>query len=479
MADEAALAVAVEEAVVGDQRQPGAREERAVVEPADLDLHALARPELAVLQQRVEALRLGGAEAVDARVVVLAAQALQLDQRRVQLRAEGIAQRAVDADGILFAPVEDDVRPPPQCLGHLFGRAQQLPPLGLLVDGLRAVPEPFGADDQDGGVRLQEVEQAAARGRLLGPRLPFGHRHLAALDAAGGELAEGVEGADGVDAVAEELDAHRLGRAVRVDVQDAAAQAVLAAELHLRGALVAVVDQPLDQPAGFGLVLDGHAQRPLAQVVGAGGGLQQGGDGRADDARAGGGFQEVDVGRLVAVFAGVAEGEVTQHAQPRAEDGVARTLDVAGQDLQRREVAGQAVVEEVDVLGELLGLLGAGADDERVRTYAEREPGSHGGRPAAGTPDDVRRTPGLHQLPQLTKSRQLTNSLQDAGHSRPSYRKQIPTAECAENAEEGQEPFTTTTRRALRKASTGLALCPSCRRGHAVGRSRRSRRTRR
>ena len=174
---------------------------------------------------------------------------------------------------------------------------------------------------------------------------------------------------------------------------------VLTAELHLRSAQVAAVHQPLDEPARLGLVPDGHAQRALAQVLRGGGGLEQRRDGGADDARAGGGLQEVDVGRLVAALAGVAEGEVAQHAQAGPKDGVAGPLDVAGQDLEGGEVTGQAVVEEVDVLGELLGLFDAGADDEGVRTYAERQPGGHGGRSAAGTSHDARRAPGLHQLP--------------------------------------------------------------------------------
>jgi len=321
VADQPPLPVAMEQAVVGDQGQPGLREEGTVVEPPDLEPHPLARAETAVAQQILEPLCLSGADAVDDGLVVFGADAVQFVQCRVEVRPEAVPQRTRDPHGafagFLLVGSEDDVRVGRQLSFQLGGWGQQVAALGLLVDRPGAVPEPFGADNQDRAVRLEEGEQASA-GALLGACGPLGHGDLAALNAARGELAEGVEGADGVDLVAEELNAHRLRRAMRIDVQDAAAQAVLPRQLYLRRAAVAVVHQPLDDAGGGVLVADGDRLRSLAQIVGGAGRLEQGGGGGDDHARARPGFQVSLVGGPLAAPDRLAEGQVTQHAQARA-----------------------------------------------------------------------------------------------------------------------------------------------------------------
>ncbi len=95
-----------------------------------------------------------------------------------------------------------------------------------------------------------------------------------ALGLAYGALAQRVEAAQGLELVAEEVQAQRLGLARRVDVDDAAAQRVLARLAHGLRALVAVGReeghqvprvQPVARPAGQHPPLERRARRQALQ----------------------------------------------------------------------------------------------------------------------------------------------------------------------------------------------------------------------
>ena len=122
-------------------------------------------------------------------------------------------------------------------------------------------PSPRSAPARWGEHRPERVRRAQIF--LAGEQRFRGGVNADALEVGGGALGHDVEGAQRVHLVVEKLQAHGLGHAHGVDVQDAAAQGALAARLHQRRALVPGLHKAGDEFSW----LHAHVGRDLKYVL--------------------------------------------------------------------------------------------------------------------------------------------------------------------------------------------------------------------
>ena len=231
--------------------------------------------------------------------------------------------------------------------------------------------------------RLDEPRQLAARGEALGQQRAQRLQHRACrehvgererderVDRAAGALRVGVEEAQALDGVAEELDAHRLVAVAREHVDDAAAPGHLAGGRHRVLALVAALVERLEQDLRRHLVAHAQADDPRLEQVRREAGPQQPvgrGDEGASDARA-------------------APAAVQRRGARRRRRGAAGRETAAG-----REPAGRgrcparpaSAAERAQVLGELFDVALARHHDEQRRLgEQERDEGARGAARAA------------------------------------------------------------------------------------------------
>ena len=171
-----------------------------------------------------------------------------------------------------------------------------------------------------------EARYAGRVQRRFADRAQREARHI--LDRA---LAGGIEAADALHRVAEEIQAQRLGLAAREHVENAAAHGEFAGLHHRVGAVVAVGGQELGQAFGAQRAAGGHAQRMAGKRVARRHALQHGVHRGKDNARAGGRLQQAGqrgdaVGHRGGVGAGAVVGQAipgreAQHLQVRREIG--------------------------------------------------------------------------------------------------------------------------------------------------------------
>ena len=134
---------------------------------------------------------------------------------------------------------------------------------------------------------------SSASRRRRGGGAAQGQRLARGADEDGGERVEralrlGIEGADRLDLVAEELDANGARQRGREDVDDAAAMADVAGLLDLRHVLVAQAEQVLEQDARVELEAVAKLDDGFGELVGRHDRLREGAVGADDDHRAGG-----------------------------------------------------------------------------------------------------------------------------------------------------------------------------------------------
>ena len=232
----------------------------------------------------------------------------------VQLREQVLAQAGVEI-GVVVAAAPGQVAHAADGLGHQ-GHGRHTPAQGFTrpadasAQGLGLRGEPLGVglplgDERElrqGGLHARRVlhpERRAFQLRQQLGRLQLGrgrgrqgqHRHLRH-----GTLRGGVEGAQTVHRVAEELRAHGLRRARRPHIQDAAAQGE---GQRLGHQLLALVTQPrehLGQRVEGEVLVQAEGLARGVERLGVGHRLEQGMDGGHDEAMAFGGEDVAHLG---------------------------------------------------------------------------------------------------------------------------------------------------------------------------------------
>jgi hypothetical protein len=230
-----------------------------------------------------------------------------------------------------------------------------------------------------GGVALEQLAPAAAKQRTgalverklaAGQQAHLGHRIQAALGV-------GVEGADGVDLVVEEVDAERLQRSHRKQVDEATADRVLAGSDDLRDVVVAGLRKLCPES---GLV----QSLPDLEVEGVAGQERR----RRQPVQRGGGRHQHDVGRIGRVDAAAALVDAPQGRQPLADQVLVRGEAVVGQGFPVGEQrAAQPGCEERDFLHQPLGVGGVGSDDGRQAAFGLIALGQPGQQQGVGAAD--------------------------------------------------------------------------------------------
>ena len=236
-----------------------------------------------------------------------------LGGERVLLRRRGV-------DGVRL--VDDHERARPEVVEQGRGGGQR-----PVARGCGQLATPDGREL----LRCEVVQGAASRGREVArevrervaarePLAGWADAHL--VDAFDGALRVGVEAADRLHLVAEELDAHRRRLGGREDVDEAAAPRGLPRLLDERADLVPGIDEARGQVLHGDAVADSEACRTGAEVGRAGGGAGDGG-GRGDHERRG------------AAAAGA--GEPREHVEAALRDRDRRILARVGESRARRE----------------------------------------------------------------------------------------------------------------------------------------------
>ena len=279
--------VPLEELTVADGDRGGIDQAESLVQGAEAGLEVAAHGLGHLADQFVQPLTFALVVAEDPDAV-LAGQLDQLVSDAIDLAAESLD--GLDAEG------------EPGVLLARGGEAPQVEPR----EGRPLAHEAVVLVDADG--RGQPRDEAAAEFGHLERVLPDGQRGLGqiveqvarglGLDGAlrqerDGHLARladallggGVERADALDRVAEELDAVGHGGRGGVDVQNAAAHAELASLADEVGRLEAALDEPGPELLGVAFVADPQEQGVVVEVSRAGHGLEQGLNRRDDDQR--------------------------------------------------------------------------------------------------------------------------------------------------------------------------------------------------
>ena len=226
----------------------------------------------------------------------------------------------------------------------------------------RPVGEEFGRVPETGWVRVLEPE-----GGGQGDRVPTVERALGFR----------VERPDRFDLVAEELDADRVGRIRRKDVEDAATDAELAGDIHDLGSGHAALQQPARQFLDRHRIADSHHPRHLRQRFRARHRLEHRLERRDDQARR------------------IRPPQLLEHAEPAAEDLVGgvqltRELVPGGEDLRSDPGEG------CDVVAKIVHIADMSQHDHQGRGGMEPQGRARQGRRGApGTVDG--RTPAILQ----------------------------------------------------------------------------------
>ena len=248
----------------------------------------------------------------------------------------------------------------------------------------------FAAPQRGQLLGSQVVEVAAARGRevagevgeRVAAREPLaGGADTYRVDAFDGPLRLGVEASDGLDLVAEELDAHRRRLGGREDVDEAAAPGGLPRPLDERADVVPRVDEARREVLDGDAVADGEACRTGAEVRGAGSRAGHGGC-RGDDERR----------RAAAARAG----EPCEHVEAALRDRGRRVLARKGQAGEGRERHGRVAGPRTQRLESCVAV-GLTRHDEQ-RGHAQPAPQPRGNGRLRGVEDADRAAPARAEV---------------------------------------------------------------------------------
>ena len=138
----------------------------------------------------------------------------------------------------------------------------------LAAQVVDAAQHEIGVEEPEGGLLTRKAGQRDALRR--GGRSREVGQNLDMVELVGGELARDFEAANRVDLVAEEVHAVGFALGKGEDVDDAAAQRVLARLVDEVDLLESGVDQGVDQHLGRGAVTHRHANRIAAERLGVG-----------------------------------------------------------------------------------------------------------------------------------------------------------------------------------------------------------------
>ena len=374
---DAAHSVPMKQLVVGEEGDREVRDAEAVREPPDARLDPLVPRERGLREHLVEAVLLAGVLAEDDDALDLRAERGELAEEAREVAREALQRPCVHVG----APWRGERREV-QARATLEPLAQPRPPprvqLGALQVPRGALRHERRLDQRDEGPLGEVVEERReARPRAEARELGAAdERQLHGLEGPLRGLRHGVEGAQRVDRVAEELQPHGV-RGVRPDVDDAASHAELAGRLDERHAVVLPLEEEADHVRHRALLADGELDGGGADGVGVRDVLEDRG-GMGDD----------EEGAAPRGRASLLVRQGAQRADALGEDLGVREDPLRREGLPRGERDGRVGEEGHGVVGQVVGLLEVGGDGEDGLAGVRGERGEEDG--VRGAPEPAR-----------------------------------------------------------------------------------------
>jgi len=305
------------------------------------------------------------------------------------LAGPGRVQLAADPGDVAAEPL-DRLDPQParrlqRARGHRGGRDQGEPPesphhvrpcvhLARPLQPLCVAPRLFldllRLDEQQPARSRQVLGQVAA---ALLRAVDHADLHFRNLPQA--PLGGNLEAADRVDLVAEQLDPHRVGPVARENVEESAAERDLAGQLDGRGGVEAVLPEPRRQLVRIEFIARPQPARVPRQEIGRRNRLHEGLDAGQEQ------LGRVGTGQRLEQPDTLARGLVLHLA-------LARHRLPGGKDL------GHVAREQAQVVGQIVGVVGAGADQHQRAGRVARQ---------SGRRQRARRAPGPVQSGRLAR----------------------------------------------------------------------------